>query len=79
MKNHKECIYCGRDYFAIRNSALYCSDSCKTMACRARKKADLEAANEMARVKKFKQMESELMERMYEYLEKLKADFESKK
>lgn len=36
----KKCEYCGETYDALRHSNKYCSDSCKTMACRARKKKD---------------------------------------
>jgi hypothetical protein len=32
-----ECEYCGIAHLAERRSAKYCSDSCKTMACRRRK------------------------------------------
>jgi hypothetical protein len=32
-----ECDYCGQSYYAERSTKKYCSDSCKTMACRKRK------------------------------------------
>jgi hypothetical protein len=42
MKNivHKQCEHCGNEYTAIRSSAKYCSDSCKTIACRDRKEKE---------------------------------------
>lgn len=33
-----ECEYCDAEYLAERRSRKYCSDSCKTMACRQRRR-----------------------------------------
>jgi len=64
MKNNQNtgpvqsCSRCGREYQSIRTSKKYCSNSCKTLACREREeqcKKDREAedlAYKAARVKK---------------------------
>ena len=35
-----ECEYCGAEYTAERSSAKYCSGSCRTLACRRRRKEE---------------------------------------
>ena len=35
------CSYCERQFIAKRHSAMYCTKSCKSMACRARRKAEI--------------------------------------
>jgi hypothetical protein len=37
MSIEKSCQYCGAEYTAERDSAKYCSNSCKTLACRQRR------------------------------------------
>lgn len=34
----KTCVYCGKSFPFQRSSAMYCSDSCKTMAYRQRRR-----------------------------------------
>ncbi|NVN97147.1 hypothetical protein HXX01_02860 [Candidatus Nomurabacteria bacterium] len=46
----KQCMHCYKPFEAIRSSAQYCSDSCKTLACRARKAT--EKANALYNAKK---------------------------
>ena len=37
MSFNKECEYCDNRFEAIRDSKRFCSDSCRSMACRLRR------------------------------------------
>jgi hypothetical protein len=37
MSLTKDCEYCGNEFTAQRETAKYCCDSCKTLACRQRR------------------------------------------
>lgn len=51
---HLECQYCGFEFNAKRKDAQYCSDSCRTMASKQRKKVVLEIEYTGAKLKQVK-------------------------
>jgi hypothetical protein len=40
----KECEHCGAEFLADRISAKYCTNSCKTLACRERRRQEAQTA-----------------------------------
>jgi hypothetical protein len=66
-KNDFACDYCGQSYYAERSTKKYCSDSCKTMACRKRK-SDSEQA--LLLLQKFKQDQETHQRWLDEFAEK---------
>jgi len=66
----KQCEYCNKAFTAKRSSAQYCSDSCKTLACRSRKAAEKATALYLARKK---EAEDLLVKKKLEMKEKHEA------
>jgi len=62
MSFNKECEYCDNTFRAIRNSKRYCSDSCRTMACRLRR----------AEKQQFEQFKIDSLKNLAEYTARLK-------
>jgi ribosomal protein L24E len=46
MARMTKCKYCGRDWPVLGRGLMYCSDSCKVMAVRRRKRERLQAEAE---------------------------------
>lgn len=53
MKLLKECEHCGSDFTCDRNSAKFCSDSCKSLANRQRRKLEAAAGAQQLQKAKF--------------------------
>jgi hypothetical protein len=81
----KQCEHCGTEYTAVRSTAKYCSDSCKTIACRDRKEEERKEKlleDERKRIEQ-ERLEKELKEKKEQEdalnREKARKDYESNK
>lgn len=78
MSFYKQCKWCGNEMLAIRDSKIYCSDSCKTMACRARRKKEQKAAFNRAQFENLQRKQDEFYKQMDAKFEDFKAKFNTK-
>jgi len=65
----KKCQYCGSTFYAKINSAMYCSKSCKTLACRAKRRQE---EDEYLR----QQVNAQQVSELHEWFRKMKEDRE---
>ncbi|MEI8046801.1 MAG: hypothetical protein WCI92_05430 [Bacteroidota bacterium] len=74
----KDCDRCGNEFEAQRDSAKYCSDSCKTLACRSRRAEEQELAERQAVIHAANEKNRRRLEEMQANFEKSKAEAQAR-